>query len=532
MISKYFPILSLPVSIIFIVYMMSQNISLPGFYYDDAYYARLTLLLLQNAPPNSYAVDTVTILGHVFPTYITYQGFLHSYLYIPFYEILGGSTISMRILGIIINAATLVVTYFFSKEIFDKKTAAISVIILATLSTFLFYGKFSGWVSTELFLFFISSLYFLFKWKNTNKTKFLLASTFVIGLGISTKLIFLWTLPGLLIFFVLYKNWKDLSLKKILLSIITFCAGSILFLLYIIKSGASFIHVVMSGSSKTLYGASNTDFLSNLSLRINQFVDILSGNSLGMLGGMYSNLLPVFLFLISVIGYFFLAKYSKIIHLKNGVFIIVLFFTMIVLSSFTLSTFNPAQLLILLPIPSIIIASFLSSLIDSAKKWDKTRIITLCVGIVVSALIITNIITITEYNNSLERTGGVGNFSDQNDNLAKFLLENQYYHPIALDWGFANPTYVITDGKVDSKEIFGYPDLGGNTNVNSFVMTLENSFKDPNNVYLIHSPGQQTSFDRRDLFEKTAESTGKKLILIKEFYQRDGLSVIQVFKAE
>ena len=530
--SKTFPLeIILLASIIFTIVTMLINIDLPGMYYDDAYFARMTMMMFQNEPETEYAFDTVTIFGWVFPTYIWYAGTITTYLYVPIFAFLEPSNFSMRILGIIINVATLLSTFYFVKEFFDKKTAAVSVVFLATMPAFLFYGKFAGWVSTELFLFFILSMYFLIKWKKEEKTKFLFLAGLAIGLGFSTKLIFLWVIGPLLIFFIIFKIWKKISLKQFLIGVSGFAIGASLLIAYLLKSGVSFAGVILAGSSKTWYGADNTNFASNLALRFSNFNDLISGNSLTMLGGGYGNQIFFTIFIISIIGFIILAKYWKFSKFKRGIFLISSFFIMLAMSTVTLSVFNPAQMLILLPFVPIITALFLGILYNKWKIKNSYKILIVFCG-VGGVIVAGNLITVYDYNQVLEETGGIGTFSEQFDNLASFLTENEHYNPIALDWGFTNPIYVLTNGQVKPVEIFGYPDLQGNYDFERFKMRTKNLLNNPENVYLIYSPGFGAGFDRRDLFMETIEKENKEAVLIKEFIQRNGESLIQVYQVK
>lgn len=68
-----------------------------------------------------------------------------------------------------------------------------------------------------------------------------------------------------------------------------------------------------------------------------------------------------------------------------------------------------------------------------------------------------------DYHTDLASTGGPGRFSSAIYEFADYLDKNNLHTPAALDWGLEKNTFVLTNGRVQPIEIFGYasePDEG------------------------------------------------------------------------
>jgi hypothetical protein len=153
------------------------------------------------------------------------------------------------------------------------------------------------------------------------------------------------------------------------------------------------------------------------------------------------------------------------------------------------------------------------------------------VGLVlISILILTDMTVNVGYHQSLERTGGVGLFSDAIYDLADYLTYTNISRPIAVDWGFGQ-LGVLTKGRVWPIEVFGYKDWSGSTDIPTFRKTIEECLRGTSNVYLFHS-SEFTCFDRFSLFQEIARNMNKTLVLSRIFYQRDHVPVILAYKAK
>jgi hypothetical protein len=134
-------------------------------------------------------------------------------------------------------------------------------------------------------------------------------------------------------------------------------------------------------------------------------------------------------------------------------------------SAFTVSGIWATHLYVLVPLLQFIPAFGAVSLWRSGasapalRQWGlRLAAAALALGLFVGDLGVT-----AQYHLTLTRTGGVGHFSDAIYRLADYLDRNSLWGPAALDWGVTKNVMVLTDGRVQPEEIFGYspqPDPG------------------------------------------------------------------------
>ncbi len=100
--------------------------------------------------------------------------------------------------------------------------------------------------------------------------------------------------------------------------------------------------------------------------------------------------------------------------------------------------------------------------------------------------------------------------------------------PIALDWGLDAPVRYLSAGTVTPIEIFGYASLTEPDE--EFPTRLDPFLDNPDNVYLLHAPGQAVFGGRREAFFSLARLHGREPRLEATFAQRDGLALVELWR--
>jgi hypothetical protein len=141
-----------------------------------------------------------------------------------------------------------------------------------------------------------------------------------------------------------------------------------------------------------------------------------------------------------------------------------------------------------------------------------------------------DLVAVMRYHKGLAQSGGLLDHSDASYHLAYHLERNGMGAPIALDWGFAAPVRYLSRGTVTPLEIFGYaspqgPDAGYSERLRAFLAN-------PNNVYLLHAPGTTVFSGRREILFAECAALGLRLVLEREFHQRDGAPLYEIWRAE
>jgi len=120
-----------------------------------------------------------------------------------------------------INALSIIVLYFFAKDIFKSKRAGLIAAFLAAISYYLV--SYSGWISNPGPTLFTVPVFFYAFWKyKTGKKWFLPGVAFFLGLTIQYELFFLYLIPTIVVLFLILRiRFPDI--KVLLASLISFC---------------------------------------------------------------------------------------------------------------------------------------------------------------------------------------------------------------------------------------------------------------------------------------------------------------------
>lgn len=511
------------------IFIMYSDIQKPGLYYDDADHPAVALQILKDDPTSRYwSVSSVQLFGHTLPLWGDYEGTVTTYTILPFVALFGSTMEAIRIYGIVIVISTTIFTYLFGREAFNEKVGLFSAALFALAPSIVFMGKTPANVNFIMALLTVTSLYFLLKWKNSGKTRFMILGFFSLGLGISTKVTFWWVPFVLIISLIAFRPKFKLNVKRLVLASVFLILGSSIWWTAFAIGHDWFLRFFSSRLTSTPLGASNVSILSNLLERINDFFQLLSANHFDYLGGMHQNLLVPIFFVISVVGIFIIRIKGPNHYFRKLIFLIFFISVVLLISTVTISTRNFWQLLILFPLVSVIMSAFTVHLFEILKKKETNKYIscTFIVSIII-LLISSNLIVIGQYKNDLNKTDGTGFFSIQFNNLTDYLLKNNFTNVVALDWGFTRDVYYLSDAKIIPIEDVVYP----GENFDLFKTNLQTYIKNPNTIYLKYyedTPVNGSSISLQEIVKQD----NKKLVLLKTFKDWDGSNLIYVYKIE
>jgi len=140
------------------------------------------------------------------------------------YKFFGMTLLSSRLLSIIFGSLSILVLYFLTKEMFNKKIALIASILL-TFSSFHITTTLTE-LDVAMVFFVLFSSYFLIRYLKEDNLKYYIISTIILGIGILVKNIAALFIPAFLIAILLYSKIKKkeriFSKKNIKLLVIFF----------------------------------------------------------------------------------------------------------------------------------------------------------------------------------------------------------------------------------------------------------------------------------------------------------------------
>ncbi|MEM4259850.1 MAG: glycosyltransferase family 39 protein [Candidatus Woesearchaeota archaeon] len=135
---------------------------------------------------------------------------------IAFVSIFGLSTQSLKMVSVIFGILTILTVYFLAKELYDKKTAFISIILLGFSAWHILGSTSISFDGAFLTFYYVLTIFFFVKYSNTkrNQTLWLVLTGISFGLAMLTKLNAILLLPILIIYYFL-NNYYILEYKDI-----------------------------------------------------------------------------------------------------------------------------------------------------------------------------------------------------------------------------------------------------------------------------------------------------------------------------
>jgi hypothetical protein len=290
-------------------------------------------------------------------------------------------------------------------------------------------------------------------------------------------------------------------------------------------SGATFA-TLQKNLVTTEYGVNNLDLGRNLVAAWHTFRVLLDGSYFWYQGGPFANdaYLPVFV--IAVAGAVALVITRARQHRRPLFVSLAIVCLLIVMSSVTVSGHWATHLFISYPFPQLII-SLCAVLVATTWRRGAARL----AGWVIAAALVLPVAAGDlhvdwQYQATMNDTRGMATASDSIYELAGYLDAEGIRRPIAVDWGFSKNIQILTLGRVNPEEIYGFGKQASDVFIGEVRKYLANS----DNVYLFHSAGKAV-FPRQDAFLSEAEKMGKKVTVDRVFYQQDGVMVYLLLSA-
>jgi hypothetical protein len=505
------------------------QIDLPGLYYDEALdtVPAMQLLMGQSIDTEPARGASLVVGDLVLPLMVMdYVGPVNTYLTVPFFALFGVNFFAIRLMVIMGGAITLVLTYVFAREHFNRWVGGVAVLLLAVHPSFIFFTRQGIHVTSILSVIAMGALLCLSRWLKLGERRWLYAGLFLLGLGLTAKFLFLWMVVALGIAYFIFRNWvPKLDLAGIAIGFSFFALGAAPLIVYnAITQGT--ISVLTQNLSISQEGVNNADVFSNLLTRLDSLRVLLDGSFFWFLGGVFSNpLYSVFfglaVLIILAVG---LASSNEILSRSSALFLLVITAIIIVVSSFTVSGLWATHLYFLLPLVSIIIsvAGFLLW-----RGLARYRLGFYLAALSVLILVAGSLVVDVQYHEVLSQTGGLAAHSDANYRLAEYLENRSGGEPIAMDWGIRKNVQILTMGRVNPVEIFQWSPESNE----AFQHALFGVLRDPTRLYVFHTE-EFTFLPRFEAFVELSHSLGKTPELEKTISHRNGNPLYLLFSVQ
>ncbi len=511
-----------------------RSLSLPGIWYDEALQLVPTLMLLNDAGSFHFHGNSFvcSVGGKTFPLMtLNYLGALKSYCYLPFYLILGVNPLSVRLGGILAGVIVLVFTYMITRKLFGPVAALISLALLSVDPSFvLFFRMDSGPVAIQTVLK-VLSFWFLLLWLEKNRLIYLGAGFFCLGLGLYDKANFVIYIFALGISFPLFCRKRIiflLKMKYIIIGGLLFSLGCAPLLIQEIQSGGSLLNPLVNpfvkdssylttwmgwqGSllllERTLNGLWIQHFISHTVAHVSWF-PYLCLACLGLAGVLVVRL-----------------RKSKDGYLKR--ILAILFLTVVIWVVITIipATWGAHHYMMLYPFPQIFCASVLALAWrrEYYSRWKKFFISAAVVSVLI--VLYTSVLSLHGHYRNMEKGVFAPRWSPAISTLTDYLVELSPREIICVDWGLHNSIVLLSDGKLNSREIYWNLNDRGEEYFRKEVETL---FERDGVVFVVFSPPPKFAAQAVDIFREMLENRKPGSFSKKEIPGPNGLPVYQIY---
>jgi hypothetical protein len=524
--------------------LTTYQLGLPGLHYDEAAEAGVNAMeLLTGAPVTAFRGVAITLFGRQLPLMVQdYIGALNVYLALPWLALTGIGVPNLRILSVITGLLGLLVleraistwvtivdeTSAPPSAVAPQNAPPITLAALFTLTLLAAAPSFVFWSRQGIFVTNLTQplcfwcVWQGLRWLHTGRASALLVSAFAGGLALYAKLLAVWIIGP----FVLLAGswWIVQKQRRSPLSWPLFAGAVVLFLLpltpllwFNLQTGGTLVRIIDS-ANQSYYGVDNLAWGQNMLTRSAQLRQVLQGDHLWYLGGIFGNPLAPWLALL-------LALIALFGHCRQVGPVVAVLVLAVGSSLFTVSDLFVTHYALLHPLAAAVVG------ISAAALWQaRTR--RLCAGMVGLCLLwlLLDLTATVRYHRALVTSGGLADHADTSYHLAYALRYGGLGAPIALDWGFAAPVRYLSEGRVMPIEIFGYNSL--HTPDADFVTRLQLFLPNTANVYLLHAPDATVFAGRREIFLQESIASGGQPVLEQTFSQRDGQVLIELWRVQ
>lgn len=536
------------------------QLHLPGLHYDEAKEAGVNALeMLQQQDVQAFRAAGVQVGAVFLPLMVQdYIGALNVYLALPLLAVFGVTVPALRLVGVLCGLATLLLVWAVGQELARRArtgggpagwTGEIAVLLLAANPTFIFWSRQGIFVTNVVVTLAVAAVWTALRWQRTGRPVYLYSLALLVGLGLWSKLLFVWVLGALAgVAAVAWlagrlrrsaspvfprTSWRSVALAGLL----TLLALAPLLLYNQQTSGT--LRSIFGNLGQSYYGVENAAFLDNLAARLGQVETLLRGDHLWYLGDSFANGWALWIFgglLVLALGAAAMGWRSGRQRASLPTLLAALLFVLLLViqSSFTVSDLFITHFAIIQPF-AVLLAALAADIVLLAAG-QAGRPVSLRTGL--AALVIAGLAVwfsadawnSVRYHQALARSGGLASHSDAIDRLAQWLDERAVQQPLALDWGIEAQVRYLTGNQVQPLEIFGYerldrPDDGFAGRAGQFVA-------DPTRFYIVRMPEETIFQGRREALESLVAAQGQALVVREAIYDRSGKVMFVILGVE
>lgn len=339
----------------------------PGFAFEELDEARNTCAMMAGRPSDCF--QTFTAFGYDWPVNSgrAYSGALQTYLSVPLFFMLGQNLFALRLLTILLGLFTIFLSYAVVLRWFNRPVAVIMSAFLVLQPCFILFTKIAN-NDTVLNFLVMAALWCFTQWPARHRSWYLYAGAFIMGLGLWTKIIFVWPILAFFLAWVLFARDRfHFSARQYTGMAAAFCLGFLPQIYSLAASRGYLLRYLWECVSAPVGDPSrmninNSNILGNLIWRWEQLCGLFGGQSFDMLVPFQEHPpSPLFaiLFAAAVIFLVEMVFLSRDPQVKKRVAaVLVIFGVLFGGTIFTLSSFRTMHVFLTVPFVQIILALF------------------------------------------------------------------------------------------------------------------------------------------------------------------------------
>jgi hypothetical protein len=528
-------------SALFLALALAQ-LDLPGPNYDEAIEARPAVQLVLGQPVEAHRQAVVRVAGRDLPLMVVdYVGGLNIYALWLCFRLGGIDVVTMRLWPVAVAVVIVWLTWRLGSRVGGPGVGFMAAMLLAVHPSYVFFARQGIYVTNTTIAFSLGILLALIRLVETGQRRWWYLAVFLAGLGLWAKFIMLWPLVATTVLAFPAWRWRRqlglaptafhpralLAPSALVGGLVALGLGLSPLLVFNLQTGATLRHFLAT-LDRSYYGVANTAYVANLVARVEQLGHFLRGDHFWYLGGHFGDPLAPWVwtggFLIVLVT--LLSTREPRLRMVAGWGLLAYAFVGLLLLQ---SPLTPTALWYThLALFSPFIA--LSTALAGAALWERLppRGCSLAPFLFALVLGLSSVQADLAYHRSLRSSGGIANHSDAVYRLGEVLLAGGHTRPYALDWGLAAPLVLVTQGRVNPIEVFGYETV--ETPPPGLAAVLRPLLTQPDAVFLLHAPDRTNFGGRRELLFELAAAQGLQPETLAVARERSGALYAEVIR--
>jgi 4-amino-4-deoxy-L-arabinose transferase-like glycosyltransferase len=275
--------------------LTTHQIALPGLHTDEALEVIPAVQLLRGQEVECYKGVCIDLFGLRLPVMIyEYIATVNTYMSIPFFALFGISVTTLRAMPIVQSAVAMVFLYLLARELYNRRVAALSVLLLAVSPSYVFWSRQGVFVTSVTIPIALIGVWASVRWWHSQRSGYLYLAAFTFGLGISAKFLFGWLLAGAVAAFLLLnldriaasirqRSWSPLGIRlswrHVALGSLLFVLGLLPLIVFNVRTMSTIHYIRDNVLGTSYYEVDNARIGENLRERIKELRSVLNGET-------------------------------------------------------------------------------------------------------------------------------------------------------------------------------------------------------------------------------------------------------------